>query len=103
MQQELQPVAVRDPFHRFHHQHVVVGGDIGVFKRHRQLVLGRRNLVVPRLHRNAQLVKLGLALEHARKNALGNCAEVVVFHLLPLGGLGSEKRPAGVDQVRPRK
>ena len=101
VQQELKPVAVGDPLHRLHHQHVVVGGDVGVFKRDGQLVLGRRDLVMPRLDRNAELVKLGLGLEHAGEHPLGDGAEVMVFQLLPLGRLGPEERAAGIDQVGP--
>ncbi len=41
VQEKLEAVAVRDPLHRLHHQHVVVGRDIRVFECHRQLVLCR--------------------------------------------------------------
>ena len=99
--QELEAVAVGHALHGLHHQHVVVGGDVGVLERHGQLVLGRRDLVVPGLDRHAQLVKLGLGLEHAGQDALRDGAEVMVLHLLALGRLGAEERPAGVDQVGP--
>ena len=66
-------------------------------------VLARRDLVVARLHRHADLVQLGLDLVHAREHALGNRAEVLVLHLLALRRLGAEQRPAGVDQIRTRE
>ena len=101
VQQQLQAVAVGHPLHRLHDQHVVVGGDVGVLEHRRELVLRRGDLVVPGLDRDAELVQLDLGLEHARQDALGDGAEVVVLHLLPLGGLGAEEGPAGVDQVGP--
>ena len=99
VKQELEPVAVGHPLHRLHDQHVVVGGDVGVLEQRGQFVLTGRDLIVPGLDRDAQLVKLELGLEHAGQDPLGDGAEVVVFHLLPLGGLGAEEGPAGVDQV----
>ena len=101
VQQELEAVAVGHALHGLHHQHVVVGRDVGVLEGDGQLVLGRRDLVVPGLDRHAQLVKLGLGLEHAGQDALGDGAEVMVLHFLALGGLGAEEGPAGVDQVGP--
>ena len=101
VQQELQAVAVGHALHGLHDQHVVVGGDVGVLERDGQLVLRRRDLVVPGLDRDAELVELGLGLEHAGQDALGDGAEVMVLHLLALGRLGAEEGPAGVDQVGP--
>ena len=63
------------------------------------LVLRRGDLVMPGLDRHAELVQLHLGLEHAGKDALGDGAEVVVFHLLALGRLGAEEGAAGVDEV----
>ena len=101
VQQELQAVSVGDPLHRLHDQHVVVGRDVGVLERDGDLVLRGGDLVVAGLDRHAELVELGLGLEHAGQNPLGDGAEVMVLHLLPLGGLGAEERAAGVDQVGP--
>ena len=44
-----------------HRHHLVVGGDVGVLEDRRHLVLARRDFVVPRLDRHADLVELGLA------------------------------------------
>ena len=99
VEEELQVVAVGHPLHRLHDQHVVVGGDVGVLEQGGQLILRRRNLVVPGLDRDAELVKLKFGFEHAGQDALGDGAKVVVFHLLPLGGAGAEEGPPGVDQV----
>ena len=101
VEQELEAVAVGHPLHGLHDQHVVVGGDVGVLEQRGHLVLRRGDLVVPGLDRDAELVELQLGLEHAGQDPLGDGAEVVVFHLLPLGGLGAEEGPAGVDQVGP--
>ena len=66
-------------------------------------VLARRDLVVARLHRDADLVELGLQLVHEGEHAIGDRAEVLVLHLLALRGLGAEERPARVDQIRARE
>ena len=101
VEQELEAVAVGHALHGLHDQHVVVGRDVGVLERDGDLVLRRRDLVVPGLDRHAQLVQLGLGLEHAGQDPLGDRAEVMVLHLLALGRLGAEEGPAGVDQVGP--
>ena len=79
----------------------MVGGDVGVLEQRGDLVLRRRDLVVPGLDRDAELVQLHLGLEHAGEDPLGDRPEVVVFHLLALRRLGAEEGPAGVHQVGP--
>ena len=58
VQQAREPELRRRPLQRFHHHHLVIGGDVGVLEHRRDLVLARRHFVVPRLHRHADLVQL---------------------------------------------
>jgi hypothetical protein len=46
------------------------------------------------LDRDAELEQLALGLQHAGQHALRDRAEVVVFELLALGGLGAEQGAA---------
>ena len=101
VQQAREAVLRRDALQRLHHHHLVIGGDVRVLEHRRNLVLARRDLVVARLHRHAALVQLGLHLHHVGQHALGDRAEVLVFHLLALGRPRAEERAAGVDQVGP--
>jgi hypothetical protein len=84
---------------QFHRQHLMVGRQVRILEDRRELVLARRDFVVPRLDRHRQLDQLGLALGHAGDHALGDRAEVLVLQLLALRRLGPEEGPAGVDQV----
>ena len=101
VQQAHEPVAARDVLHHLHRQLLVVGADVGVLEHRRDLVLVRRDLVVARLDRDAELRQLALGVEHAREDPLGDRAEVVVVELVALRRLGAEQRPAGRDQVGP--
>ena len=81
----------------------MIGGEVRVLEHRRDLVLARRDLVVARLHRHADLVELALDVVHEGHDAVGNRAEVLVLELLTLGRLGAEERAAGVDQVGTRE
>ena len=100
VQQADEPVAAGDVLHDLHRQLLVVGADVGVLEDRRDLVLGRRDLVVAGLDRHAELGQLVLGLEHAGEHALRDRAEVVVVELLALRRLGAEQRAAGGDEVR---
>jgi len=82
-----------------HHQHLVVGGDVGLLEDRRHLELPRGDLVVTGLHGHAEAVELPLHLAHEREHARGDGAEVVVLHLLALRGLGAEEGAAAGEQV----
>jgi hypothetical protein len=58
------------PAERLHDEHLVVAGDVGVLEDRRELVLARRDLVVPGLDRDAEAVELVLDLGHERDDAL---------------------------------
>ena len=103
VEQARQAVLRRHPPHHLHRHHLMVGGDVGVLEDRREFVLARRDLVVTRLHRHADLVELGLDVLHEREDAVGNRAEVLVFEFLALRRLRAEQRPARVDQVRARE
>jgi hypothetical protein len=91
----------RRALERFHHHHLMIGGDVRVLEHRRDLVLAGRHLVMARLHRHADLVQLGLDLGHERHHAVRDRAEVLILELLPLGRLGAEQRASGVDQIGP--
>jgi hypothetical protein len=101
VQQAREAVLRRHPLHRLHRHHLMVGGHVRVLEDRRDLVLARRDLVVPRLHRDADLVQLALDVVHERQDALGNGAEVLILELLPLRRACAEERPAGVDEIGP--
>ena len=103
VQQAREAVLRRHPLQHLHRHHLVIDGDVGVLEDRRDLVLARRDLVVARLHRHADLEQLELGLGHARQHALGDRAEVLVFHLLPLRRLRAEERAARVDQIGARE
>ena len=96
---QTQPVAAGDAFQHLHHQLLVIGADVRVLEHRRDLVLGRRHLVVAGLDRDAELAHLQLGLQHAGEHPLGDRAEVVVVELVALGRLGAEQGAAGGDQV----
>jgi hypothetical protein len=100
VQQAHQAVAARDVLQDLHRQLLVVRADVRVLEDRRELVLVRRDLVVARLDRHAELLQLALGLEHVGEDALGDRAEVVVVELVALRRLGPEERAAGVDEVR---
>ena len=95
VQQAREAVLRRRPPHRLHRHHLMIGGEVGVLEDRRDLVLARRHFVVPRLHRHADLVQLGLDVGHERHHAIGDRAEVLILELLPFGGLAPNSvRPA---------
>ena len=94
MQQADQPVAGSHLLHDLHGQLVVVGGDVGGGVDGRQLMLGRGHLVVLGLGQNAQLPELLVQVRHILRHTGLDNAEIMVVHLLTLGGLGAEQRAA---------
>ena len=99
VQQALEAVLLRHLLQHFHAEHVVVGSDRRALEDRRDLVLLRRNFVVSRLHRHAELPQLVLALLHVGQHARLDRTEVVVFELLALRRLRAEQRAAGRDQI----
>ena len=93
----------RQPPHRLHRHHLVIGGDVGVLEDRCDFILARRDFVVPRLDRHANLVQLALDFHHESEDALGDRAEVLILELLALRRLGAKERAAGVDEVGPRR
>ena len=99
VQQADEPVLAGDVLHHLHRQLLVVGADVRVLEDRRDLVLARGDLVVAGLHRDAELAQLGLGVEHAGEDPLGDRAEVVVVELVALRRLGAEQRAARGHQV----
>ena len=77
--------------------------DVRSFEHRRNLELTRRDLVVARFRRDAELEELALRVEHEREDALGNRAEVVVVEFLSLRCLRSEERARRVEQIGTRE
>ena len=77
----------------------MVDGDVRVLEVRRHLELARRDLVMPRDDRDAELVQLSLDFGDARLDALGNAAEVVVFELLAARRRRTHQRAACHDEV----
>ena len=99
VQQRLQAVPLGHPAEDLHQHHLVVAGDVRRLEERRDLVLARRDFVVPRLDRHAHAEELLLGLGHEGEHARGNGAEVVILELLPLGRPGAEERPLAGHQV----
>ena len=78
---------------------VVIGGDICGGVDGRQLMLGRGHLIVLRLGQNTQLPELLIQIGHILRHTRLDSAEVMVIHLLTLGGSGTEQRAAAENQV----
>ena len=76
-----------------------VGGDVRAREHAGELELVRGDLVVLGLGGNAHRPQLVVELAHEGRDLLLDGAEVVVFHLLALGGHGAEDRAAGEDEV----
>ena len=101
VEEALHAVLLGHLLERRHEELLVVGGHVGALEHRGQFELARGHLVVARLGRDAELEQLALAIHHVGQDTLGDGPEVVVVELLPLGGLGSEQRAAGVEQVGP--
>ncbi len=84
---------------RQHRELLMIGRDVRCLEDRCDLVLTRRDLVVPRLDRHAKSVELLLDLQHVRQNAVRDGTEVVVVELLSLRRLRAEERASRVDQV----
>ena len=85
--------------HERHEQHVVVDGEVGVLEDGCQLKLVGGHLVVARLHRDAEHEGVYLQIAHEGCHTLGDAAEIVVVHLLVLGGVVSHEGAACEQKV----
>ena len=99
MEQADKTVLDGDLFHHLHGQLVVVGGDVDVGKHRGQFVLRGRGFVVFGAGEHAQFPQFLVQLAHEGRDARLQRAEVLVVHLLPLGGAGAKERAAGVFEV----
>ena len=99
MQQADKTVPLRDLFHRFHDELVLVAGGVGVGINGSHLVLGGGDLVVLRLGQHAELPQLLVQILHIGGDPRAERAEVMVVQLLPLGGLGAEQRAPAKAQI----
>ena len=85
--------------HYLHRQLVVVGSDVGRRIDRRELMLRGRDFVVFGLRHDAQFPELVVELLHEGGDLRFDRAEVVVVHLLALGRLRAEERPAAEAEV----
>jgi hypothetical protein len=81
-----------------HDELVVVDGDVGLFEERRHLELARRDFVVARDDRHAELVELVLDFADAGLHALRDATEVVVFELLAARRRGADERAAAMTR-----
>ena len=99
VEQAHQTVALGHLLHDLHGQLVVVGGHVGGGINGGQLMLGGRHLVMLGLGQDAQLPQLLVQVGHVLRHAGLDGAEVVVVHLLALGGHGTEQGAAAEHQI----
>ena len=99
--QEREAVLRRDPAHQRHDEHVVVGADRRRLEHRRHLELGRGDLVVAGLGRDAEPPQLTVEIHHEGEDPLPDRAEVLVLELLALRRRRTEQRPPGQQQVGP--
>ena len=99
MEQGRHPVAGRHDVDGLHHELVRVGGDIGTRIHTGELELVRSHLVVLGLGGDAHRPELVVEFAHEARDLFRDGAEIVVLHLLALGGDGTENGAAGEDEV----
>ena len=99
MEQAHHAVPGRHPLHDLHRQLVLVCGQVGGGIDGGKLMLGRGHLIVLCLGQNPQLPQLRVQLLHKGGYPGLDGAKVVIVQLLPLGGLGAEQGPSGIDKV----
>ena len=100
VEQAHEPVMRGAPPQHVHHEHLVVGGDVGVLEDRGDLVLARGDLVVPGLDRDAQLVQPALDLVHEAHDPLLDRPEVVIVELVALRRGRPDERAAAHLQVQ---
>ena len=82
VEERLQVMTQRHAAQGRHHELVVVDGDIGLLEARGHLELARRDFVVTRDDRDAELVELVLHLGDAGLDPFRDTTEVVVLELL---------------------
>ena len=85
--------------HERDEQHVVIHGQIALFVDGGELKLIGRHLIVARLAGNAETEGLNFEIAHEFGHALGDGAEIVVFHLLILGAVVPHEGASGEQEV----
>ena len=99
MKQADQIMSCRYLLHDFHRKLVMVRGNIGRRINRRQLVLGRRHLVMFRLRENTELPEFIVQVFHISGNSRFNNTEIVIVHFLSLWRFCSEQCPSGKMQI----
>ena len=85
VEQYLEPMFLGDPLHEGHDHQVVIDGQVHLLIDRGKLELVGRDLVVPRLDRDTELVCLVLEILHECQYPHGDCSEIVIVELLALG------------------
>ena len=83
-----------------HDQHIMVHGQVLAFKNGRDLKLAGSDFIVARFGRDAEFPEGFVHVHHEFQHAVLDGAEVVVFHLLVLGGHIAEEGASAHHQVR---
>ena len=77
----------------------MIDGDVRLLEQRRHLELARRDFVVPRDDRHAELVQLRLYFRDARLDPLRDAAEVVILQLLSTRWRRTHEGTAGHHEV----
>ena len=101
MQQADQIVLLRYLFHDLHGQLVVIRRQVGVGKYRSELMLRRSDFIMLGLGKDAELPELLVQIMHKCLHSRLDRAEVMILHLLTLGGHRAEEGTAAQTQVFP--
>ncbi len=88
-------------FHEIHDQQIVIDRHVGFFKTRRALVLAGRHFVMAGHDRDSKFERFHLERFHEILYSHRDSAEIMIVHLLALGGLSAKDGPAKKQQVWP--
>ena len=99
VQQDTETMLVSHTLHQAHQEHVVIDSQVALLVDRSQLKLVRSHLVMTGLARNAQFESLDFQVLHKGLHTLWDGTEVMVVHLLVLGGIMSHEGTSRQHQV----
>ena len=99
VEEDAEAVLAGHALHQGHQEHVVVDGEVGVLEDGGHFKLVRGDLVVAGFAGDAEFEGLDFEVLHEGGDALRDGAEVVVVHLLVLGGIVAHEGAAGQQEV----
>ncbi len=90
-----------DILHEIHDQQIVIDRYIGLFKYRRALVLAGRYFVMAGYDRDSKFERFQLERFHEILYSHRDGGEIMIVHLLTLGGLSAKDGPAKKQKVWP--